>query len=135
MRNAYNEAKSLRKQIKEKINSKLELNPELKNKYSKITEGYRKEVVPYKNVPAINEYKWGDLSHSDLVSNLLNTKKGKTFLLKEGSKYPELGLQKLMQNPFISKLLEGAALGTGALGVGLGGYGAYDYYNRQNQNP
>ncbi|HLX52899.1 MAG TPA: hypothetical protein VKR58_03105 [Aquella sp.] len=134
MRKAVNAARNIQKELKSNIHGILKSNDNLKlsNKYEKLTKGYKKDVVPYKTIPEINEYAKGDLSHGDLVSNLINTKKGKKFLLKEGNKYPEVGLHKLLKSPIGQQLLLGTGIGTG---LGLAGLGGYEYNRYRQANP
>ncbi len=90
-----------------------QVNKILADKYAKIQEGYKNEVIPYKN-KAINEFLKGESSAEELVNSLSK----KAFYAKRGKYHNDLRLRKLFQKyPYLAPAAAGAVLGAGGLGV------------------
>lgn len=80
----------------------------MNQKYNAIQEGYRNEVIPYKN-KAINEFIRGESSPEELVNSLSR----RAFAAKRGKYHPAMKYRKLISNhPYLSI---GGAGGIGAL--------------------
>lgn len=83
----------------------------MKQKYGELQEGYRNEVVPYKN-KAINEFMRGESSADELVNSLSK----KAFYAKRGKHHNAMRIRKLAKNyPYLAGIGTGSALGAGAL--------------------
>lgn len=83
----------------------------MKQKYSDLQEGYRNEVVPYKN-KAINEFMRGESSADELVNSLSR----KAFYAKRGKYHNAMRMRKLVKShPYLAGIGTGSALGAGAL--------------------
>lgn len=108
---AYQDAVIANKKLKGTIHSELSREKGLSPEYAKLTKGYAKDVVPYKYNKGINEYISGELKPSSLINKLSKSDK---FMIKQGSKYPELQLRALLNSP-LSKI----GLGTAAAGLSL----------------
>lgn len=89
------------------------INKLLADKYQGTQQGYKNEVVPYKN-RAIGEYLRGESSPDELVNSLSK----KAFYAKRGKYHKALKIRKNIKNhPYLSSLGIGGALG--GLGVSL----------------
>ena len=90
----------------------------LAKQYKNLTQGYKKEVVPYsdKNIRALER---GELSKSKLPERLRANEK---FMQEIGNQYPELGLNKItsLDSELVRSILEKAGIGAGAVGLGYG---------------
>jgi hypothetical protein len=87
----------------------------MKQKYTDLQEGYRNEVVPYKN-KAINEFMRGESSADELVNSLSK----RAFYAKRGKYHKALQARKLLKShPYVAGL--GAASVLGGLGNELFG--------------
>lgn len=90
----------------------------MKQKYNTLQEGYRDEVVPYKN-KAINEFLRGESSPEELVNSLSK----RAFNAKRGKYHKAMGMRKLAKNhPYLTGL---GGLGAGSV-LGAAGKGFYD---------
>ncbi len=86
----------------------------LADKYQQIQEGYKNEVIPYKN-KAIGEYLRGESSPEELVNSLSR----KAFYAKRGKYHKAMKIRKTIKDhPYLSGLGVGGALG----GLGTGFY-------------
>jgi 4-diphosphocytidyl-2C-methyl-D-erythritol kinase len=84
----------------------------MKQKYGELQEGYRNEVVPYKN-KAINEFMRGESSPDELVNSLSK----RAFYAKRGKYHNAMRMRKLVKShPYLAGIGTGSALGAGALG-------------------
>lgn len=96
--------------ISSNLNNKFGKVPELSNIYEKLGQGYKTDVVPYKN-KAISSFLKGDISESKMVKGLLNNNR---FMKNIGSfEYPELGAHQILKNKLIQAGLLGGAAGAG----------------------
>lgn len=78
----------------------------MKQKYGALQEGYRNEVVPYKN-KAINEFMRGESSEKELINSLSK----RSFARKRGKSHPRIGIKNKLNNlPYLK--------GTGLMGLG-----------------
>ena len=78
----------------------------MKQKYGELQEGYRNEVVPYKN-KAINEFMRGESSEKELINSLSK----RAFARKRGKSHPRIGIKNKLNNlPYLK--------GTGLMGLG-----------------
>ncbi len=86
---AFNEATRARKEVRNFISRELdkEGNKDLANIYEKLTEGYRKEVVPYFGPEVLEKAARGKAYPSSIPSKLY---KDEEFMLALGKLYPEL---------------------------------------------
>lgn len=89
------------------VDKMFEGNKVLKERYNKITSGYEKEYIPYKN-PKIKQYEKGKLKSKELIPEL---KKGE-FAATRGKYHPEL---------FRKDQLRNALIGLGIAGFGTSG--------------
>ncbi|HHF7354139.1 TPA: hypothetical protein ACPSKL_000169 [Legionella anisa] len=90
-----------------------EINQSLVNKYQKIQEGYKNEVLPYKN-KAIGEYMRGELSPDEFINSLSK----KAFYAKRGKYHRALKIRKGIKNhPYLTGLGTGGVLGS--IGTGI----------------
>ncbi len=110
-RKALEAARNAQKKIRSSIGEGFESSgrPDLASKYSEITTGFGKDVIPYRTTPAINKFKKGELNEKDFLSALLSDKK---FQAKLGKLHPELSNRQRMQ--FVSKYILPAGVGLGA---------------------
>lgn len=89
------------------------INKLFSDKYQKIQEGYKNEVIPYKN-KAIGEHLRGESSPEELVNSLSK----KSFYAKRGKNHPAMRIRKNIKgHPYLSGLGVGGALG--GLGTSL----------------
>lgn len=94
----------------------------LAEKYKALTQGYKKEVVPF-NQKVMRDYLNGDVSHETLAKKLLRSEK---FTLNDASKnIPGVSTRKLLKDN--SKLIKLGLLG------GLGYEGAHQYGRYSNE--
>lgn len=102
-----------------------EINPEYKKLYDSLIKDYRTEYVPYlknKNIRQAREQPWHeDFMEPHRLPNELSQKDSDSFMRMMGHKYPELGLNRAIRNPYAW-----GALGLGGTGIvgaikGLGG--------------
>lgn len=78
----------------------------MKQKYGEIQEGYKNEVVPYKN-KAINEFMRGESSEKELINSLSK----RAFARKRGKSHPRIAIKNKLNNlPYLK--------GTGLMGLG-----------------
>ena len=85
----------------------------MKNKYTALQEGYKNEVIPYKN-KAINEYMRGESSPDELVNALSK----KAFYAKRGQFHKGMQTRKfLKKHPYLAGIGTGGALGAGSMGL------------------
>jgi hypothetical protein len=83
----------------------------MKQKYGELQEGYRNEVVPYKN-KAINEFMRDEASADELVNSLSK----KAFYAKRGKYHTGMRLRKLIKShPYLAGIGAAGALGAGGL--------------------
>lgn len=94
-------------------NSKGEINQSLKNKYKKVTNSYRKNVVPYRYNPAIQAYKAEELTAPELVNALSRG----AFARQKGWKHPAIKINQLSKSK-AGWLGAGAILGKELFGAG-----------------
>lgn len=91
---------------------------DLLNEYNRVSNSYRRNVVPYRYNEAINDYMQGNKTAKKLIQNL---KSGEEFEAQKGAAHPELyrseGLKKTLM----------------ALIAGGGLYGSYKGYNDISQ--
>lgn len=91
------------------------LNKPLYDKYQALQEGYKGDVIPYKN-KAINEFLRGESTPQEMVNALSR----KSFYAKKGSAHKALKLRKtLKSHPYLT------GIGAGSL-IGGAGRGLYD---------
>jgi hypothetical protein len=83
-------------------------NEKLKIKYGKISEGYKKEVVPYRK-DYFRQYKEGEISKQKFIDSLTND-------YKIYSKHKTLQARNNIEKILGHKLTQGTLLGTGFLG-------------------
>lgn len=128
----YNQALKARNQINSSIYHALDQYPEseLNKTYSNLSKGFKRDVIPYRDKNII-QYQSGKISGNKLIKRLLNNDE---FMTKESSKYPELKLHELINNP-IGKWIAGGSAGGIAAGLGLkatSGYGNVqnNYYQK-----
>ena len=89
----------------------------MKQKYNDIQEGYRNDVVPYRN-KAINEFMRGESSAEELVNSLSK----RAFYAKKGEYHKGLKNRKLLKShPDILKSIPAAAIGAAAYHEIFGG--------------
>ena len=87
----------------------------MKQKYGELQEGYRNEVVPYKN-KAINEFMRGESSEKELINSLSK----RAFARKRGKFHPRIEIKnKLDKIPYLK--------GAGGLGLGALIYNALSH--------
>lgn len=108
---ALESAKDAQKRIRGSMHQSFQnaKQPELARKYGELTEGYKNEVIPYRN-KIISDFSKGESTAADFLRSAAKNKKFKAQL---GEKYPAIELRQ--QVPDIIKLL-------GAGTVGAGGY-------------
>lgn len=110
-KNAYYAALKAQKELTNIINDRLKLAPNknLSEVYNGLSEGYRKEVVPFFNVNT-KDYSRNKIGASTLIKE---AKRNEEFMLNLGKKYPELLLNRALYSP----------LTFGAEALGATGYG------------
>lgn len=117
---ALHQANDARAKLKEEIVSALNKSKGLGPKYHAISEGYKKDVIPYENEIIDRLNPWHDKRASKkTVSKLLA--KNEKFNLDTEFKYPELQ-RSLLLSDMLGKAKKRApyAVAAGALGYGLG---------------
>lgn len=121
---ALDEAKTLQEKIKESMfsHNALGTRPHLAKAYSKASENWAKNVIPYQDIKNIREYAKGKVKSSTLIKNAL---KNENFMLNKAEKHPALLAHEAAQNPLLRKIL--GAVGAGA-GLGTGAYGTYKLF-------
>lgn len=106
----YNAAKEAEKHIEENMfkNHRGEINQSLQNKYKKVTNSYRENVVPYRYNPHIQAYKNKEMLPKELVNALSRGE----FAAKKGHQHRAIGIRNMIKDhPVLSNLgLTGAAL-------------------------
>lgn len=121
---ALDAAKTAQERLRESITREFDKSGKsgLAKTYSELTEGYKREVLPYTRNKSINKFLKGDLTASDLVSKLPKEEAFRARLLE---KYPELGLREKLPR----YLANTGKAGLGGLGLG-GIYKAYDLFSK-----
>lgn len=102
----YRAVQDAQSKIKE---SMFQGHPELSEKYSKITQGYKKDVVPYTTNKALTQFGKGELGHAKLVQRLKNND---AFMLAIGKQYPGIKINELLNSKSAKGIL-GALLAAG----------------------
>ncbi len=84
--------------------------PDLSQKYAKITQGYKTDVIPYTSNKALNLYNKGELGEKKLVQRLKNND---AFMLALGKQYPGIKINELLKSKKAKGLLSAVLGGLG----------------------
>lgn len=108
-RSVYEAAKGAEKHIESNMfkDAKGNVNQGLQDKYQKVTQSYRENVVPYKYNTDIQAFKNREMLAKELMSKL----KGGEFRAKKGGAHPRITVRELLK----------------PLGYGVGGYAGGSY--------
>lgn len=106
-------AKEAKEKIKEAMfaKNKLGSNNGLGDLYNKITEGYRKEVVPYTSKKPLTQFENKEIGYKKTLQKLRNDDK---FMMELGKKYPGIKINKLLNSKGGKRALYGLLTGGGA---------------------
>lgn len=115
----YDAAKESEKHIENNMfkDSSGKINQSLQDKYKKLTDSYRLNVVPYRYNGAIQAYKNKEILANELVNSLSHGE----FAAKKGNKHPEIKMRNMLK-PFLT-------------GAGLLGGGAWLYNQSMGNAP
>lgn len=118
----YNAAHDSEKHIENNMfkNDKGDVNNSLKNKYQKLTNSYRENVVPYKYNRSIQAYKNNEMLPNELVNSLSRGE----FAAKKGNAHPQIAIRNALL-----PTAKGISL------LGAGGVGAYLYNQMFGNKP
>lgn len=90
-------------------------NPVFEDEYNKLSEGYLKNVVPYKQLDNLSEYEGKKITANNFVKSLLNNDE---FMLGLGKNYrPQLLGNKILRSNIAKTLAGGALAGLGFEGA------------------
>lgn len=108
-KSVYEAAKGAEKHIEQNMfkDAKGNVNQDLQDKYQKVTQSYRENVVPYKYNTDIQAFKNREMLAKELMARL----KGGEFRAKKGSAHPRIAIKELLK----------------PLGVGVGVVGGGSY--------
>ena len=106
---ALDAAKTAQERLRGAISGEFEKSGKsgLSKTYAELTEGYKREVLPYTRNKSINKFLKGDLTSQDLVRKLPKDEMFRARLLE---KYPEIGIRGAASK-YAPKIIEGSGIG------------------------